>query len=74
MLNYTLFQICDPDLKILNVNARYPGARNDYFIWKNSSVHQALKRSYSEGERNTWLIGVYILVPSCSSDFAPHIA
>ncbi|XP_034248556.1 putative nuclease HARBI1 [Thrips palmi] len=49
--------ICDPDFKLLNVNARYPGARNDYFIWSNSAAQRAMRRLYQNGERETWLIG-----------------
>lgn len=52
------FQICDPDFKLLNVNARYPGARNDYFIWQNSAAFEAMRRAYdNRHERETWLIG-----------------
>lgn len=57
--------ICDPDLKILNVNARYPGARNDYFVWCNSAACRAMERAYDRGERGTWLIGEF----SCSFYF-----
>ncbi|XP_039307749.1 putative nuclease HARBI1 [Solenopsis invicta] len=49
--------ICDPNLKILNVNARYPGARHDAYIWSNSPVRRVMERKYNDGERNTWLIG-----------------
>jgi len=49
--------ICDPELKILNVNARYPGARHDAYIWSNSPVRRIMERRYNNGERNTWLIG-----------------
>ncbi|XP_028050284.1 putative nuclease HARBI1 [Monomorium pharaonis] len=49
--------ICDPDLKILNVNARYPGARHDAYIWSNSPVRRIMERKFNNGKRNTWLIG-----------------
>lgn len=49
--------ICDPDLKILNINARYPGARHDAYIWSNSPVRRVMERRYNNEERNTWLIG-----------------
>ncbi|KYN09112.1 Putative nuclease HARBI1 [Trachymyrmex cornetzi] len=49
--------ICDPDLKILNVNARYPGARHDAYIWSNSPIRRIMERRFRNGERNTWLIG-----------------
>ncbi|XP_068085924.1 putative nuclease HARBI1 [Anabrus simplex] len=49
--------ICDPDLKILNINARYPGARHDAYVWSNSAARRAMERNFTYGERNTWLIG-----------------
>ncbi|XP_025163925.1 putative nuclease HARBI1 [Harpegnathos saltator] len=49
--------ICDPELKILNVNARYPGTRHDAYIWSNSPIHRIMERRFNNGERNTWLIG-----------------
>ncbi|XP_046468084.1 putative nuclease HARBI1 [Neodiprion pinetum] len=48
--------ICDPNLTILNINARYPGARNDTYIWNTSSVRRIMEREYNRGER-TFLIG-----------------
>nr|CAI5820631.1 unnamed protein product [Callosobruchus analis] len=41
--------ICDYDLKILNVNAQYPGATHDSFIWSQSAVKQHLEAAYNEG-------------------------
>nr|CAI5838136.1 unnamed protein product [Callosobruchus analis] len=41
--------ICDNDLKILNVNAQYPGATHDSFIWSQSAVKQHLEAAYNEG-------------------------
>ncbi|XP_067625334.1 putative nuclease HARBI1 [Eurosta solidaginis] len=49
--------ICDPHLRILNVNAKFPGARHDSFIWTSSAVHRVLQRSYETGNLNTFLIG-----------------
>ena len=44
-------------MKILNINARYPGARNDAFIWSTSPIRRAMEYHYNRGERRTWLIG-----------------
>lgn len=44
-------------MKILNINARYPGARNDAFIWSASPIRRAMEYHYNRGERRTWLIG-----------------
>ncbi|XP_018406996.1 PREDICTED: putative nuclease HARBI1 [Cyphomyrmex costatus] len=49
--------IVDPDLKILNINARYPGARNDAYIWNASPIKRAMEYHYNHGERRTYLIG-----------------
>ncbi|CAH2088782.1 unnamed protein product [Euphydryas editha] len=49
--------IVDPDLKILNINPRYPGARNDAYIWSTSPIRRAMEFHYNRGERRTWLIG-----------------
>ncbi|XP_071580831.1 putative nuclease HARBI1 [Temnothorax nylanderi] len=49
--------IVDSDLKILNINARYPGARNDAYIWGASAIRNVMEYSYNHGERRTYLIG-----------------
>ncbi|XP_017468428.1 PREDICTED: putative nuclease HARBI1 [Rhagoletis zephyria] len=49
--------ICDPNLKILNVNAKYPGARDDSYIWSSSAVRRVMQRSYENGNHNLFLIG-----------------
>ncbi|CAH2000027.1 unnamed protein product [Acanthoscelides obtectus] len=33
--------ICDPDLKIMNVNSRFSGSAHDSFIWAQSPIHGA---------------------------------
>lgn len=47
------YKIVDPDLKILNINARYPGARNDSYIWSMSAVRRGMEFHYNNGERRT---------------------
>lgn len=49
--------ISDPDLRILSVNANYPGSCHDSFIWRQSDVRQHLLNRYLDGLRGTWLIG-----------------
>ncbi|KAJ8913896.1 hypothetical protein NQ315_005693 [Exocentrus adspersus] len=49
--------ICDYNLKILNINAQFPGATHDSFIWRNSAVKQHLEAEYNRGNRNSWLLG-----------------
>lgn len=58
--NFMYFQIVDPDMKLLNINARWPGARNDSFIWTNSPIRRAVQFHYDMGERRTWLIGKWL--------------
>jgi len=36
-------------LKIINVNARYPGARHDVYIWSNSPICWFMERWYNNG-------------------------
>lgn len=50
-------QIVDPDMKILNINARYPGARNDAYIWSAFAIRRVMEYNYNHGERRTYLIG-----------------
>lgn len=49
--------IVDPDMKILNINARYLGFRNDAFIWSAFPICRAMEYHYNKSERRTWLIG-----------------
>lgn len=44
-------------MKLLNINPRYPGARNDAYIWSTSPIRRAMEFHYNRGERKTWLIG-----------------
>ncbi|XP_046383560.1 putative nuclease HARBI1 [Ischnura elegans] len=50
--------VVDPTLKVLNINARYPGARNDAYIWSVSPIRQVMEQNYGAGERHLWLIGM----------------
>lgn len=49
--------ICDTDLLILNVNARFPGCTHDSFIWRQSTAQAFLQRKFENGTRSTWLLG-----------------
>lgn len=49
--------ICDLDLRIFNVNARFGGSTHDAFIWKRSQVRRYLQQRYENGSRNTYLLG-----------------
>lgn len=40
-------------MKILNINPRYPGARNDAYIWSVSPIRRAMEFHYNRGDRRT---------------------
>ncbi|XP_045491609.1 putative nuclease HARBI1 [Colias croceus] len=48
--------ICDDNLKIINVNAKYGGATHDSFIWSSSEVEPYMRGLHENGEL-TWLLG-----------------
>ncbi|XP_043485108.1 putative nuclease HARBI1 isoform X1 [Leptopilina heterotoma] len=41
--------ICDPDLRIMNVNARYPGSTDDSYIWNNSNILPIMQEIHNRG-------------------------
>ncbi|XP_036147282.1 putative nuclease HARBI1 isoform X2 [Monomorium pharaonis] len=43
--------ICDSDLRIINVNARYPGSTHDSYIWNNSNVLPIMQDIYNHGHK-----------------------
>lgn len=49
--------MCDYDLKILSVNARYAGATHDAFIFDASQVNNVLEERYAGRQGNqAWLL------------------
>ncbi|KAJ8703708.1 hypothetical protein PYW08_016962 [Mythimna loreyi] len=59
--------ICDSKLKILNVNALFPGSTHDSYIWSNSAVLPLLQNLHNAGYTNYHLLGDsgYPLRPWC---------
>lgn len=49
--------VSDANLKILNVNANYPGSAHDAFIWRQSRVKEYLHNIYINGHERSWLLG-----------------
>jgi hypothetical protein len=49
--------VCDSDLKILSMNARYPGSVHDSAVYMMSGVKQILTQRYENGDRSSWLLG-----------------
>ncbi|GBM27838.1 Putative nuclease HARBI1 [Araneus ventricosus] len=46
--------ICDVNMRILNINEKYPGTTHDAFIWRHSAIRNAL---LANNEAGSWLIG-----------------
>lgn len=49
--------ICDANLRILSINARFGGSTHDSYIWRRSQINSYMQQMYEQGERNTWLLG-----------------
>ncbi|XP_018403085.1 PREDICTED: putative nuclease HARBI1 [Cyphomyrmex costatus] len=49
-------EICDTDLYILNILARYPGSTHDSFVWRNSYVRHLLQMQHAHNN-HCWLFG-----------------
>lgn len=58
MLNYRynfhccqFLQICDNNLQIFNVNARFPGSTHDSYIWNNSNILPIMRQLHAYGHK-----------------------
>ena len=49
--------IVSADLRILAMNARYPGSVHDSAIWSTSQIRAHLMNNYENGDHSSWLIG-----------------
>ena len=45
--------VCDPDMKITNIVAKWPGSTHDSFIWCSSGLYTVFERN----DINGWLLG-----------------
>ena len=55
---FHLFQICDTDLKIMNINSKNPGRTHDAFIWRHCEMHRILQDEFSSNDLgHSWLLG-----------------
>lgn len=41
------------------IDAKFPGATHDAAVWNGSALKLKLQRDYENGERNTWLVGMF---------------
>lgn len=48
--------ICDSEMTILNINARYPGSTHDSHIWESSVINPLIKQLNLE-DNKTWIFG-----------------
>jgi nuclease HARBI1 len=48
--------VCDADMKITNVVAKWPGSAHDAFIWRNSSLEYLFAHGHIQGG---WLLGKF---------------
>ena len=48
--------VCDADMKVTNVVAKWPGSAHDSFIWRNSSLQQLFQHGHIQGG---WLLGMF---------------
>ncbi|KAJ8965083.1 hypothetical protein NQ317_016113 [Molorchus minor] len=49
--------ICDSKLKIMAINARFPGSVHDAAIWTTCQIRELLRNNYIDGDYSSWLIG-----------------
>ena len=61
--------VCDADLKVINLVAKYPGSAHDAFIWRNSSLHYMLSNGHVQGG---WLLGESLELTQCCNSSLPH--
>ncbi|XP_028142516.1 putative nuclease HARBI1 [Diabrotica virgifera virgifera] len=48
--------VCDHDLKILNVNSRFPGSSHDAFIWAQSPISTYMENCYRRNPANVFFL------------------
>ncbi|KAK4874373.1 hypothetical protein RN001_013733 [Aquatica leii] len=48
--------ICDTNLKILNCNARFPGATHDAYIWRQSPISNFMENMYRRNPGNVFFL------------------
>ncbi|CAI6356221.1 unnamed protein product [Macrosiphum euphorbiae] len=49
--------ICDLNMGIMNVNAKYPGSTHDSYIWRRSAISTIMEQMNNEGMRSYYLLG-----------------
>lgn len=53
---FLCLQVCDSNLKIINVNPKFGGATHDSFIWASSRMETFMRELHQNGEQ-VWLLG-----------------
>lgn len=57
-----MFKICDADLRIMNVSARFPGSSNDMHIWNNSNALNYITTLHRNGHNSFYFIGKFLTI------------
>ncbi|KAJ8913365.1 hypothetical protein NQ315_008755 [Exocentrus adspersus] len=58
-LRYKVRLVCDDQLRITNINARFPGSTHDAYIWSHSNVSEAVS-NFNRQNPSYYLIGMYM--------------
>ncbi|XP_023240575.1 putative nuclease HARBI1, partial [Centruroides sculpturatus] len=48
--------VCDSNIKIISINAKFPGSAHDSFIWKSCHLRRAFIEGRIQTNNNAWLI------------------
>lgn len=59
-------------MRIRFIDAKFPGCNHDSHIWNLSKAKASMERKYQDGERNTWLLGIYFLNTVYKFQYAIH--
>lgn len=52
--------VCDADLLITNINARYPGSTHDSYVYRSGRLYTFMQHYHLTHQNEwTWLLGVY---------------
>ena len=53
-----VFQVCDANMKIINVDPNYPGSTHDAYLWRMSMLREAIVDGHLNEDE--WLLGMQV--------------